>query len=106
METAEDFAEIGVDCVCPFERPLGGDIEGVEGLKELRRKLKDKVTVNGNIHTVETLIRGTARDVRREVREIKEAFSGSARLIIGTGDQVGYETTEDNIYAMIEEARK
>ena len=104
IDTAEDFAEIGLDCVCPFERPPGGDIVGLEGLKEVRRKLGGRVTMNGNVHTVETLIRGTADQVRKEVQEIKEAFQGEPRLIIGSGDQVGRETPEENLFAMIEEA--
>jgi len=104
IETAADFAEVRVDCVCPFERLPGGDVIGMEGLKKLRNLLDDKVTMNGNVHTVETLIRGDAQKVRREVNEIKEVFKGSARLIIGTGDQVGRETPEENIYAMIEQA--
>jgi hypothetical protein len=37
--------------------------------------------MNGNVHTVETLIRGTEADVRREMREIKGVFQGSARSI-------------------------
>ncbi len=105
METVEDFAEIGIDCVCPFERPPGGDVDGLTGLKKVRKILGDKVTMNGNIHTVETLIRGNPQKVRAEVREIKEAYLGSPRLIIGTGDQVGGETPEENIQAMIEEAK-
>ena len=105
IETAEDFKEIGIDCVCPFERPPGGDIVGLEGLKYVREKLGGKVTMNGNVHTVETLIRGNVQDVKREVREIKEAFDGEPRLIIGTGDQVGVETPEENILAMIDEAK-
>jgi len=39
------------------------------------------------------------------VRQIKETFAGEPRLIIGTGDQVGRETLEENIFAMIEEAK-
>ncbi len=105
LESVSDFAEIGIDCVCPFERGPGGDVDGLEGLMDVRRLLEDKVTMNGNVHTVETLIRGTPEDARREVRQIKEAFSGSARLIIGTGDQVGRETPEENILAMIDEAK-
>jgi hypothetical protein len=35
-----------------------------------------------------------------------EAFAGTTRVIIGTGDQVGRETPEENLYAMIDEARK
>lgn len=106
METASDFAEIGIDCVCPFERSPGGDVDHLEGLVKLRALLQEKVTMNGNVHTVETLIRGTPEDAVREVRQIKEAFKGSSRLIIGTGDQVGRETLEDNLLAMIEEAKR
>jgi uroporphyrinogen-III decarboxylase len=106
METLADFREIGVDCVCPFERPPGGDVAGIEGLRDVRYVLGDAVTFNGNVHTVQTLIRGTPEDVRREVREIKEAFAGSARCIIGTGDQVGRETPDENIAAMVEEAQR
>ena len=105
-ETLRDFAEIGIDCVCPFERPPGGDIDSIEGLEYVRHELAERVTMNGNIHTVETLIRGKPGDVRREVGEIKAAFAGSRRFIIGTGDQVGRETPEENIRAMIDEARK
>lgn len=106
LETVPDFAEIGIDCVCPFERPPGGDVVGLDGLKKVREMLADRVTMNGNVHTVETLIRGTESDVKREVREIKTAFRGSARLIIGTGDQVGLETPEGNVWAMVDEAIK
>ncbi|MEK6795970.1 MAG: uroporphyrinogen decarboxylase family protein [Spirochaetota bacterium] len=105
MECASDFSETGIDCVCPFERSPGGDVDGVQGLRDVRKALADKVTMNGNVHTVETLIRGTPDDVRREVREIKEAFAGSNRFIIGTGDQVGRETPEENILAMIDEGK-
>lgn len=105
LETVADFAEIGVDCVCPFERPPGGDVAGLEGLKEVERRLGRRTTMNGNVHTVETLIRGTEQDVRREVAEILEAFAGNPRVIVGTGDQVGGETPEENLFAMIDEAR-
>jgi uroporphyrinogen-III decarboxylase len=106
MEAAADFAEIGADCVCPFERGPGGDVDGLEGLRRVRALLRDRVAFNGNVLTVETLIRGTPGDVRREVGEIREAFRGSARFIVGTGDQVGVETPEENIVAMIEEAKR
>jgi hypothetical protein len=106
METIEDFVELGLDCVCPFERPPGGDVMGQEGLAEVRKRLNEKVTMNGNIHTVQTLIRGTPLDVRREIDELAAAFAGSARLIIGTGDQVGYETKDENIAEMIAYGKK
>ncbi len=103
-EVLDDLGECGADCICPFERPPGGDITDV---REVRRALGDRVTMNGNIHTVETLIRGTAGDVRREVEELFEQWGPDhRRLIVGTGDQVGGETPQENIAAMIETARK
>lgn len=102
LETVPDFAELGVDCVCPFERPPGGDIAGGEGLRQVALALADRTTMNGNVHTVETLIRGRPDDARREVAEILEAFAGTRRVIVGTGDQVGRETPEENVRAMIE----
>lgn len=103
-EVLADLAECGADCVCPFERPPGGDITD---LGEVRRALGDRVTMNGNVHTVETLIRGTPADVVREVEEIFEQWgTDGRRLILGTGDQVGGETPEENIAAMIETGRR
>jgi hypothetical protein len=106
METVADFAEIGIDCVCPFERPPGGDLTGLKELQIVEQLLRGKTTMNGNVHTVETLIRGTTQDVRNEVGEIMRAFAGNPRVIVGTGDQVGRETPEENIHAMIDEAIK
>ena len=99
-----DMAECGADCICPFERPPGGDIADVV---EVRDALSDRVTMNGNVHTVETLIRGTPGDVEREVEEIIANWRpDKRRLIIGTGDQVGRETPEENIAAMVRTGRR
>lgn len=103
-DVLEDLAECGADCICPFERPPGGDITD---LSQVRPVLGDRVTVNGNVHTVETLIRGTPEEVWREVEEILAQWGRDRRrLILGTGDQVGWETPEENIRAMIEAGRR
>ena len=102
MPVLGELADIGVDCICPFERPPGGD---VTDLPLVRDTLGDQVTFNGNVHTVETLIRGAAQDVRDQVAEILDVFGDSPRLIVGTGDQVGVETPDENIHAMIDAAR-
>jgi hypothetical protein len=103
MGILEDLAECGADCICPFERPPGGD---VTDLSHVRAVLADRVTVNGNVHTVETLIRGRPEDVRREVEGILRAWGPDRRrLILGTGDQVGRETPDDNIRAMVQAGR-
>jgi uroporphyrinogen-III decarboxylase len=105
MEIVPDFVEIGFDCVCPFERPPG-NVDGVEGIRAVRHMLQDKVTFNGNVHTVRALLQGTPETVRQQVRELKEAYKGSNRLIVGTGDQVAGGTPDENLWAMIEETRK
>ncbi len=103
-EVLADFAACGADCICPFERPPGGDVTDIA---EVRRALGERVTFNGNVHTVETLIRGTPDDVRREVEEIFDQWGPDhRRLILGTGDQVGAETPQENILAMVEAGRR
>ncbi len=103
MGILNELAELGLDCICPFERPPGGDVTDV---RVVRQALNEGTTFNGNVHTVDTLIRGTPADVEREVTEIMQAFEGSPRLIVGTGDQVGGETPEENIHAMIDTVRR
>ena len=103
MKVLPELVALGLDCICPFERPPGGD---VTDLREVATLLGNHTTFNGNVHTVTTLLHGTPADVRREVLDILEAYEGSHRLIVGTGDQVGYETPAGNIIAMIETARQ
>ncbi len=105
-ETIADLAAMGVDCVCPFERPPGGDISGLTGLKKAAAALGGRTTFNGNVHTVQTLVGGTPADVRREVGQVMKAFAANPRLIVGTGDQVARETPPENIIAMIDEAKR
>ena len=103
MPILGELADLGLDCICPFERPPGGD---VTDLARARQILGERVTFNGNVHTVEALIRGTTEDVRRQVLDILDAFKDSPRLIVGTGDQVGVETPDENIHAMIDAVRR
>ena len=68
MKTVSDFFEIGVDCVCPFERPPGSGVDRLNDLREVARQLGQRATMNGNIPTVNILIRGTQQDVAVRVR--------------------------------------
>ena len=94
--------DVGLDCICPIKRPPGED---TTDLAEVARLLDGRTAFYGNVHTVQSLIQGKPEDVRTEAMEILDAFQGSRRLIIGTGNQVGRETPEENIHAMIETAR-
>jgi len=103
-EIIDDIARCGADCVCPFERPPGGDITD---LRAIRAALQGCVAMNGNVHTVETLIRGGPEDVVREVEAVFEQWGAPpTRLILGTGDQVGGDTPDGNIIALIDSGRR
>ena len=58
-----------------------------EGLRRGKRGLSRWILLRMRF-TVETLIRGTPADVEREVLEILEAFEGSPRVIVGTGEGI------------------
>ena len=104
VELVDDFLEAGVDCLDPLERPPGGDVTP-QNMAAIKEKTRGRLTLNGNVHTVETLIRGTPQDVEREVKEVIDLWGDDGRLIVGTGDQVGRETPEENIRALIETAQ-
>jgi len=66
---------------------LGVDMVTFEREAPLWEALGGRVTFNGNVHTVETLIWGTPADVRREVEGILDRWGPDRRrLILGTGD--------------------
>jgi hypothetical protein len=77
-----------------------GTVKGLDdvaiGLSALQKQIW-QVGIGSLAHQ---LIRSTA-DVRREVREIQAAFEGNPRLIMGDGDQVVYETPDENLWAKI-----
>jgi len=104
-EVIDDLVEIGVDSVCPLERPPGGDV-GPHNMAEIKDKTRGRMTLSGNVHTVETLIRGRPEDVVAEVRQIIGLWGDDARLVVGTGDQVGAETPDENIHAMVEAVKE
>ena len=103
-ELIDDLVELGVDCLCPLERPPGGDVSP-ESMAAIKEKTRGRMTLNGNVHTLESLIRGGPEDVAAEVRQIIDLWADDGRLIVGTGDQVGAETPDENIHAMIETAK-
>jgi hypothetical protein len=103
-----DLLDLEVDCVCPFEQPPGGDVVGREGLRKLLIGLENKVTFNGNVHTIDTLAFGSVEKVRNEVYGIceeGEKTNSFSRLIVGSGDQIAYETPEENLFAMVDEVK-
>lgn len=97
-----NYAETDLDVQEPLERWPGGDVD----LAEVKRLYGHKLCLKGNINTFDTLLRGTPAEVEAEARACIEAAAAGGGFWLSTGDQVGRDTPEENILAMIEAARK
>jgi len=93
--------ESDLDNINPLEIPPMGDCD----LAKLKREFSKKISLMGNLHTTEVMLKGTPDDVRRaSKRAIDDAADGGG-FILSTGDQCGRDTPDENILAMIEVAR-
>lgn len=93
--------ETHLTIIDPLEIPPMGDCD----LAELKRLYGDRITLKGNLHTTDVMLRGTPEDViAASIRAIDDAAEGG-RFILSTGDQCGRDTPDENLHAMIETAR-
>jgi len=74
-------------------------------LKDLKKAFGHKLTLKGNLHTTDVMLRGTVEDVRRESRRAIDDAKEGGRFILSTGDQCGRDTPFENLFAMVETAR-
>jgi len=93
--------ETDLTVIDPLEIPPMGNCD----LAELKRLYGDRITLKGNLHTTEVMLRGTADDVRRASREAIDDAAEGGRFILSTGDQCGRDTPDENLRAMVETAR-
>ncbi|MEI8246087.1 MAG: uroporphyrinogen decarboxylase family protein [Lentisphaerota bacterium] len=85
----------------PLEIPPMGDCN----LAELKRLYGNKLTLKGNLHTTEVMLKGSVQDViNASKKAIDDAREGGC-FILSTGDQCGRDTPFENIFAMVETAR-
>lgn len=93
--------ESDLNSINPLEIPPMGDCD----LAKIKREFGGRISLMGNLHTTEVMLKGTPDDVRRESRKcIQDAAEGGG-FILSTGDQCGRDTPFENIEAMIETAR-
>jgi len=93
--------ESDLSSINPLEIPPMGDCD----LARLKREFGAKISLMGNLHTTEVMLRGTPDDVRRESRKCIDDAAEGGGFILSTGDQCGRDTPFENIRAMIEVAR-
>ena len=85
----------------PLEIPPMGDCN----LKELKKLYGKKLTLKGNLHTTNVMLRGTVADVIAASRQAIDDAAEGGRFILSTGDQCVRDTPDANLCAMVETAR-
>jgi uroporphyrinogen decarboxylase len=93
--------ETDLTVVDPLEIPPMGNCD----LAELKRLYGDKLTLKGNLHTTEVMLRGSADDVIAAGKKAIDDAGEGGRFILSTGDQCGRDTPDENLRAMVETAR-
>jgi len=93
--------ETSLTVIDPLEIPPMGDCN----LAELKRLYGKRLTLKGNLHTTEVMLKGTVDDVIRASKKAIDDAAEGGRFILSTGDQCGRDTPDENLRAMIDTAR-
>lgn len=93
--------ETNLTVIDPLEVPPMGDCD----LAELKRLYGKKLTLKGNLHTTEVMLRGSPDDVIAASKKAIDDAAAGGRFILSTGDQCGRDTPDENLRVMIETAR-
>ncbi len=95
-----DIIDSGVDILEPIQRrSVGMD------LKELKREFGSSLCFYGSVDLLETLNKGSVKDVRREVRQNMKILGQGSGLVIGPGHTyIQVDAPLENILAMYETA--
>ena len=93
--------ETSLTVIDPLEIPPMGDCN----LAELKRLYGKKLTLKGNLHTTEVMLKGSVQDVVNASKKAIDDAAEGGRFILSTGDQCGRDTPFENLFAMIETAR-
>ncbi len=94
--------ETDLDCVNPLEVPPMGDCD----LAQLKRDFGGKLSLMGNLHTTDLMLKGSRDDVFEASRKAIEDAGEGGGFILSTGDQCGRDTPDENIFAMIDAAEE
>jgi uroporphyrinogen decarboxylase len=93
--------ETHLTVIDPLEEPPMGDCD----LAEMKRLYGNKIILKGNLRTTGVMLRGSPDDVRAAARRCIDAAAEGGGFILSTGDQLGRDTPDENLRAMVETAR-
>jgi len=89
--------ETDLSSINPLEIKPMGDCD----LAEIKRSFGRRLSLMGNLHTTEVMLRGRVKDVRRESLKAIRAAGENGGFILSTGDQCGRDTPDANIREMV-----
>jgi uroporphyrinogen decarboxylase len=94
--------ETDVNCLNPLEIAPMGDVD----LAEVKQARGHQISLMGNLHTTNVMLKGTPDDVRAAaLQALRDAGDGGG-FILSTGDQCGPGTPDENLFALVEMAKE
>lgn len=93
--------ETDLSSINPLEHPPMGDCD----LAKVKKQFGKRISLMGNLHTTDVMLRGSKEDVERAAKQAIDDAAEGGGFILSTGDQCGRDTPDENILAMIEVAR-
>jgi hypothetical protein len=94
--------ETEIDVIHPLESPPGGNID----LAQVKKRFGKRITLMGNLNTYQLMLFGTPAQVKEAARQCIEDAAEGGRFILANGDQLGRDTPEENVMAMVEAAHE
>jgi len=95
-------AEMGVSGFDALECPPTGDVD----LAEVKRTFGDRCSLKGNVNSIAVMLNGGPDDVARDVERCMSAAKEGGGYICSVGDQCPLETPDENIFALVEAAKR
>jgi uroporphyrinogen decarboxylase len=91
-----------LNCINPLEIPPMGDMT----LSEAKQLVRDtNLSLMGNLHTTDVMLNPDVTVVQDAAKQaILDAGTGGG-FVLSTGDQCGWDTPDENIFALVETAR-
>jgi len=90
--------ETELTSINPLEIPPMGNCD----LAEIKHSFGQRISLMGNLHTTDVMLRGSVNEVRRESLQAIRAAGEHGGFILSTGDQCGRDTPDANIFAMVD----
>jgi len=93
--------ETELSSINPLEIPPMGDCD----LALLKREYGHKLSLMGNLHTTDVMLKGSVQTVIDAAKQAIDDAAAGGGFILSTGDQCGRDTPDENLRALIDTAR-